>query len=405
MEGVEGRLRIQALHPTLFHASSDPQLPMKLFACQACGQPFYFENTRCESCGRTLGFQADEMEVIALEPAGGEAWRSFVSGPPVRFCANAAYDACNWLIPAAQASSYCTACRHNRTVPDLSVPENLRRWRKLEAAKRRLFYTLLRLRLPVSERPADPEGLSFDFLADPSEMTGEGPSILTGHDRGLITINIAEADDAARERMRHDMGEPYRTLLGHFRHEVGHYYWNVLIRDDPSLERFRAVFGDERENYGEALKRHYAAGPPHDWQDAFVSAYAAAHPWEDFAETWAHYLHIVDTLETAGAFGLRVQPVIPAAEDLSARIDFDPHDEPDLDRLIRAWLPLTFAVNSLNRSMGQPDLYPFVLSPVVVGKLGFIHGRIYEATRGKAPDGALAAVIGRLRSPIGSPGL
>jgi len=203
------------------------------------------------------------------------------------------------------------------------------------------------------------------------------------------------------------MGEPYRTLLGHFRHEVGHYYWNVLVRDDPSLEAFRHVFGDERLDYGEALRRHYAEGPRENWQDAFVSAYAASHPWEDFAETWAHYLHIVDTLETAGAFGLRVRPRVGPGSDMDARIDFDPHHEPDLDRLIQAWLPLTFAVNSLNRSMGQPDLYPFVLSPVVVAKLAFIHGRIHAAGGKAAPaDGAdptLKAVIGRLRSPVAAP--
>ena len=283
---------------------------MKLFECQACGQPLYFENSRCESCGRRLGCLPAIQEISALEPKEGQ-WKALAApGSRVRFCRNADHDACNWLIPMEDDHPYCTACRHNRTVPDLFVERNLRRWRSLETAKRRLFYTLLKLDLPLVTRAEDPQGLAFDFLADPAENSPDTPSILTGHDNGLITINIAEADDAERERRRHSMGEPYRTLLGHLRHEIGHYYWNVLVRNDPSLERFRQIFGDERQDYGEALKVHYAKGPKDDWQEEFVSAYAASHPWEDFAETWAHYLHIVDTLETAGAFGMKVRPRI-----------------------------------------------------------------------------------------------
>ncbi|HEU4518469.1 MAG TPA: putative zinc-binding metallopeptidase, partial [Microvirga sp.] len=209
---------------------------------------------------------------------------------------------------------------------------------------------------------------------------------------------------AERERRRHSMGEPYRTLLGHFRHEVGHYYWTVLVEEAGHLEAFRTVFGDEREDYGEALKRHYANGPRAGWQNEYVSAYAGSHPWEDWAETWAHYLHIVDTLETASAFSMRVRPRIGLGEELSAEIDFDPHHNVSLNRLVAAWLPLTFAVNSLNRSMGQPDLYPFVLSPAVIGKLAFIHERVHDgagdASRSSG-HGVLHAVIDRLRRPVG----
>jgi hypothetical protein len=377
---------------------------MKLFECQACGQPLYFENTLCESCGRRLGYLPEAFTVTALERADG-GWRTRAEPERlVRFCANAEHAACNWLIPAEDDTAFCRACRHNRMVPDLSQPRNLARWRQLEAAKRRLFYTLLKLGLPLTARPDDPQGLAFDFLADPSENAPSGPTILTGHDNGLITLNIAEADDAERERRRHDMSEPYRTLLGHFRHEIGHYYWNVLVRDDLSIERFRQIFGDERSDYGEAIKAYYANGPQADWQNAFVSAYASSHPWEDFAETWAHYLHIVDTLETANAFGMRVRPRIGTGQELAAEVDFDPHQTEDLDRLVAAWLPLTFAVNSLNRSMGQPDLYPFVLSPPVIGKLAFIHERIHAAQgRTIAGEGVLRAVIGGLRSRVAAP--
>ncbi len=200
------------------------------------------------------------------------------------------------------------------------------------------------------------------------------------------------------------MSEPYRTLLGHFRHEIGHYYWDVLVRDDDCLERVPAVFGDERRDYGEALQAITRTARRADWQNGFVSAYASSHPWEDFAETWAHYLHIVDTLETANAFGLRVRPRIGSGEELASEVDFDPHQTEDLGRLVAAWLPLTFAVNSLNRSMGQQDLYPFVLSPPVIGKLAFIHERIHAAQgRTIAGEGMLRAVIGGLRNPVAAP--
>jgi hypothetical protein len=379
---------------------------MKLFECPACGQPLYFENTTCESCGRRLGYDPTVQKLAALA-SQGDQWRAFgVSEQVFRFCTNAEYDACNWLIPLEDAARYCAACRHNRTVPDLTIERNRLRWRRLELAKHRLFYTLMKLKLPLADRSRDPQGLAFDFLADPGEVSSGGPAILTGHDNGLITINIAEAEDAERERRRDAMGEPYRTLLGHFRHEIGHYFWNVLVRDDPSIEQFRLVFGDERQDYADALRRHYTQGPPGDWQDRFVTAYASAHPWEDFAETWAHYLHIVDTLETANAFGLKVKPKIGRGPELSAEIDFDPHEASDLNRLVDAWLPLTFAVNSLNRSMGQPDLYPFVLSPAAISKIGFVHERIY-AWRGRPADGrgegVLRAVIGGLRARVAAP--
>ena len=355
---------------------------MRLFTCQACQQLLYFENSRCERCGRALGYLPGADALSALEPAGGDAWRALArpDGPTHRQCANATHGACNWMVAADEGTRFCRACRHNRTIPDLAVPENLAAWQKLEAAKHRLIYTLLKLRLPLASKWEDPEhGLAFDFKADAPEP--EGPKVMTGHDEGLITINVAEADDAERERRRAELGEPYRTLLGHMRHEVGHHYWNRLVRDVPGrLEPFRALFGDEREDYGEALRRHYAAGAPADWRDGYVSGYAAAHPWEDFAETWAHYLHIVDTLETAKAFRVRVEPEVPHGDRMAAEVDFDVYAVEGVDRLVRAWLPLSYAVNSLNRSMGQPDLYPFVLSPRVIEKLGYLH-RLVRASR------------------------
>ncbi|MCP1337783.1 zinc-binding metallopeptidase family protein [Futiania mangrovi] len=352
---------------------------MKLFECQHCGQLLYFENTRCERCGHVLGYLADRSALSALTPEGGGRWRALAfPGEEFRFCANAIHDVCNWLVLADGPDAFCRACRLNRTIPDLGVPAHLLLWQRLEAAKHRLVYGLLRLKLPVTSRFEDPgSGLVFDFLAGSSGAFQEGPQVMTGHREGVITIDIAEADDAERERHRQDMAEPFRTLLGHFRHEVGHHYWDRLVRDSVWHDAFREMFGDERANYAEALAAHYANGPRPDWQERFISGYAGSHPWEDFAETWAHYLHIVDTLETAAAFGMCVRPATGRHPVIVMEIDFDPCRQRDFDALISAWLPLTYAVNSLNHSMGQPDLYPFVLAPAVMGKLRFIHGLIH----------------------------
>jgi hypothetical protein len=351
---------------------------MKLFECQHCGQLLYFENTRCERCGHVLGYLPDRTMLSALQAEGGDRWRALAApGESFRLCANADHGACNWLVPADGWDAFCLACRLNRTIPNLDARANLLLWQRLEAAKHCIVYGLLRLGLPLVSKFEEPEkGLGFDFLAGSRTMFQDGPRVITGHRDGVITIDISEADDAERERHRRDMVEPYRTLLGHFRHETGHHYWERLIRDGVWHGAFREMFGDERQDYARALEMHYANGPRADWQERYVSSYASAHPWEDFAETWAHYLHIVDTLETAATFGMSVHPEAGRHPELAMQIDFDPYTQDDFDALIAAWLPLTYAVNSLNHSMGQPDLYPFVLAPTVIGKLRFVHGLI-----------------------------
>src|SRR5258705_3629587 len=376
---------------------------MKLFECQNCGQPLYFENTRCESCGLELGYLPAKETVTALKEASQNGLRAMADpgNGLYRYCANVRPGVCNWLIPVDSPEEFCAACRHNRTIPDLSQADNAVNWRKIEGAKHRLFYTLQKLRLPLSTKTEDPEGgLAFDFLVE-----ADATPVLTGHASGLITISLAEADDSKRERQRQQMEEPYRTLLGHFRHEVAHYYWDQLVRDQPLLGEFRDLFGDERQDYAAALQKHYAEGPPPNWSEHFVTAYASVHPWEDFAESWAHYFHMVDTLETANAFGLRLRPKLGKGADLATSVNFDPHVA-TMDRIIDSWLPLTFAVNSINRSMGIPDLYPFVLSPPAIVKLSFIHGRIHAAGNRRAEDserGALRAVIAGLKRAIGAP--
>lgn len=347
---------------------------MKTFYCDSCGNLVFFENTQCVKCKHVLGFLPDVLDLSAFDPTSDNQWRALAT--PVkdrlyRLCQNARdHQVCNWLVPAEDQNPFCTSCRMNQTIPDLGVAGNIERWHKMELAKRRLLYTLLHLGLPLEGNPQENRtALQFKFLAD---VPG-APSILTGHDKGLITLNIAEADDPEREKRRVNFHEPYRTLLGHFRHEAAHYYWDRLIANSPRLEPFRKLFGDETQDYAAALKKHYDQGAPADWQQYHVSAYASAHPWEDWAETCAHYFHIMDTIETAAGFGIKLQPKHPSARMMTAspKDISDTHDT--FDRILENWLPLTYALNSLNRGMGLPDLYPFVVPPAAIQKLRFIH--------------------------------
>jgi hypothetical protein len=373
---------------------------MKLFRCQHCSQLLHFENHTCEKCGHRLGYIPEAETLSALEPEG-DNWRALAFRNKVyKFCSNAQYNVCNWMVEADSPETLCMACRHNRTVPDPNVPEHLAAWQKIEIAKRRLFYTLAKLKLPLDCGFGDDkrEKLAFDFLAQP--LDAATPKVMTGHDHGLITVALEEADDAEREKRRTSMHEPYRTLLGHFRHEIGHYYWDILVQDGDQLEGYRRVFGDERQDYAEALKKHYSEGAPANWQDNFVSAYATTHPWEDFAETWAHYLHIVDTLEMARAFGIYVNPPLAPSGEAEAAVDFQPYRAPDVATLVDTWIPLGIALNSLSRTMGQPDIYPFILSPAIIKKLGAIHDLIrgdgipaIEADQGQPAPAASKAPV------------
>jgi hypothetical protein len=350
-----------------------------------CGRPVFFANTVCLGCQTPLGYEPQLAQVVPLEQGGQpDTWRLVAEfdaderRPRYARCGNFASAAgCNWLIRCGEGGKpdqpLCTSCRLNRTIPDLSVAENQLLWGRIEAAKRRLVSSLVALGLPVrSKVTEDPEhGLAFDFL----RALPEGPAVLTGHDNGVITLNLDEADDAKRESMRVSMHEPYRTLLGHFRHEVGHYYWDRLVDGTEWLTPFRELFGDEREDYGEALKRHYEQGAAPDWPLRHVSAYAASHPWEDWAETWAHYLHMVDTLDTALSFGLDSDNVEITYEPFTTDVLFRSDDPGAATFLsfVNAWMELTGLLNELSRSMGQPDFYPFVLSAPAVRKLHFAH--------------------------------
>ncbi len=349
---------------------------MKTFTC-TCGNTLYFENTHCVQCERKLGFLPDVLTVSALERVGEDEWLALApeaEGGHYRCCRHYTdQDACNWMVPVDDPEPYCTACRLNQVIPNLDKPGNRALWIRIEQRKRRLIYDLRRHRLPVFPKTTHPNtGLAFAFLESnpgPEDIQPEfsddhqGNQIMTGHADGLITINLAEADDVERERMRVQMNEQQRPLLGHFRHESGHYYWDRLVANGPLINRVRELFGDERMDYGSALDNYYNQGARPDWQDHYVSAYASVHPWEDWAECWAHLLQITDTLETAVAIGLAP----PRAMDS------------DMDVRIRYWIELAVKINLLNRSLDQPDPYPFLLSPPVVEKLKLVEQVIRDS--------------------------
>ena len=353
-------------------------LIVKLFSCDNCHQVLFFENNRCMNCGMSVGYCVELAKIVTLQhqtgSAQGAVYEVFFSNEGLRHyrqCKNARdHDACNWLVPAESAEPFCNSCRLTEIAPDLSVPDNRAAWLTIEAAKRRLLYTLYALKLPLSSRQEWPsEGVAFHFLRGTSDEP-----VMTGHDEGIITLNVAEADSAFRENMREKMGEAYRTVLGHLRHEIGHYYWDRLIRDGRSLQPFRQLFGDETLDYEQAVQRHYDQGAPANWAESYISSYATMHPWEDWAETWAHYLHMIDTLETAKSHGLTLR--VPAAERHGEQISTDALAFRDFESLASSWNAVTLAMNSLNRSMGMKDAYPFVLSPKVLEKLRFVHDLI-----------------------------
>ena len=325
---------------------------MRAFSCPRCAQLVFFENSTCLRCGAALAFDPIAREIVLAK-----------SGRP---CAGALSIGCTWIVH--DDGPWCRSCRLTRTVPNPDDAEAVAELAAVEAAKRRLVFQLDELHLPIGP------DLGFDLLS-----SRFGP-VTTGHVDGLITIDLAESDDAHRETLRHQLGEPYRTVLGHLRHEIGHYYWPLLVDrtvegEAQRLERFRELFGDERADYAQALERHYEAGPPADWATSYVSAYATMHPWEDWAETFAHHLHILDTLQTATEFGL---------------LSTDGLEADGFEAIVAEWLPLSSALNEVNRSMGRDDLYPFVLPPAVVQKLTFVHDLMSQLDHGKPPDRAMA---------------
>lgn len=331
---------------------------MRDFACANCGQQLAFENSLCLKCGSPLAYSSSEGDLLVVGSTDG-----VVDADRYSMCANLHIARCNWLAP--EPGALCRSCSLTRTRPGPGDDEALTAFADAEAAKRRLIAELLSLSLPITDRVADPDfGLAFDLLSSRDE------SVITGHANGVITLDLAEGDDVHREQLRVSMDEPYRTLLGHFRHETGHYYYPVLVNTDALREQATELFGDANADYQEALDRHYSQGAPAGWESDYVSSYATMHPAEDWAETFAHYLHIRDTVDTAAAFGFA-----PAG----ATLDHLATGPAGFDRLIELWLPLVWSLNMINRSMGHPDLYPFVLPQPVLDKLAFVHAVVGSA--------------------------
>ena len=372
---------------------------MKTFHCTCSGNPsLFFESTSCTACGRTTGItnDFDQVQAFDLDEKSGFYYLSGQANVQYKQCQNfAQYHACNGMIELndnKEASDLCFACLFNDTIPNLEIEEHLPLWRKMETAKRRTLFSINALPIPLNNLQQAPDtGLSFDFTVDrdvKDHFSSELPNhsaVMTGHDCGHITINLAEADEVARSKAKMDMGERYRTLLGHFRHEIGHYYFDQLISKNPKQHALcKEVFGDDELDYQEALDRHYSQGAPSDWPQRYISEYATMHPWEDWAETWAHYLHIIDTLQTAQENGLalilkksKLTETSVADLELPQSNDYFTFQTPFAD-ILSLWMRFSVIFNSLNRSMGLQDAYPFVLSPEVRKKLTFIHYAVHN---------------------------
>lgn len=336
---------------------------MKSFQC-TCGNALFFESSRCLACGLDVGY----------EPMLGLIRRIDKN---YRLCGNGQrYAACNWLVPASTGEAFCVSCRLNRTIPDLSNALNRQHWSLMEAAKRRLLHTLIGFHLSLPTLAEDPlNGLAFDIVS-----TRLDPAATMGHLSGVITVSLEEADDTWRQINRQQLGEASRTLLGHFRHESGHYLWyrclSRLDWDHPSRTAFRELFGNDSFDYSSALARYYQQGPPANWQQNYISAYAASHPWEDWAETWAHYLQMVDGIETCEALGIQAEPAATPPAHMPLPAGIEPRtDEEDtgFHALLQRWISLATMLNAISRSFGAPFLYPYVISPAVARKLRLVH--------------------------------
>jgi hypothetical protein len=349
---------------------------MRVFTCDSCGQLVFFDNSQCLRCHSPLGYVHQRRDVVALTEVAPDHLVDLST--PVRAwqrCATHAVTGCNWLVPAG-SNSLCESCALTRTRPADGDAEGVAELMHGEMAKRRLIFQLAELGLPIVRRDEQArKGLAFDLLSSAETK------VITGHDNGVITLDLAEADAEHREHLRQQLSEPYRTLLGHFRHEIGHYYWPILVNEPDVLEACRVLFGDDREDYAQAVKRHYDAPPDLDssWSGTHISRYATMHPFEDWAETFAHYLHILDTLQTADSFGLGT--TVTAGQRRAHRTGAHP-TRPDsttsFGDVVDNWLELSYALNQINRSMGHDDLYPFVLAPKVIRKLAFVDHMVHR---------------------------
>ena len=369
---------------SLFAPKNATAAPAPPPAC-TCGAPLFRDNTSCIRCGALVGYLPDRGWLLAFAKAPSRnnntqnAPQTYINPHPAlakrsfKTCTGrTAVHQCNWMIDATDAATQCLSCSLTRTIPDLSQPGAPERWAEAERAKRQTIGQLLRLRLPVRSRHTHRDGMWFDFL---EPLPGTIP-VLTGHADGLITLNLAEADPARRALIQEQMGESFRTLAGHIRHELAHYYWQLFSQNAEWLQQFRKVFGDERADYAQALDKHHKQGAPATWSSQFISPYASSHPWEDWAETFAHYLHMEEALHTADRLGLDLQRLhlrTDSFDRASLQVAGSPALTPAFLHSIDRWVLLSLAANELNAALGHPHAYPFIFNPVSVSKLHAVH--------------------------------
>lgn len=365
---------------------------MHALTCPTCNGLSGFVNQQCPFCGTHVGIHLPSRSLVVADRDGididGRHW--------VR-CSNWDDTGCNWMAPAevemesAGMRGRCFAESLLRAIPDPTDTIAMDKLRPATLDLRLLIYQLADLGLPVEPFWRSEGGLAFDLR---SSLT-TGKPVMIGHANGVITIDLAETQDAYRERLRVNLGEAYRTMLGHYRHEVGHYYEHVLVETGDGANRYldecRQLFGDERASYSDALDRHYKFGAPENWRDSYISEYATMHPWEDFAECFAHYLHITGTIDTARESGLMLDK-----EQVRFSMDRDivplqSYAHQPIERLLYDWKWLATMFNRVNAAMGRRPLYPFEIPKPVVDKLGFVHRVIREsARRNTSPDPMLA---------------
>ncbi|MCA8997461.1 MAG: putative zinc-binding metallopeptidase [Planctomycetaceae bacterium] len=352
---------------------------MKTFEC-LCGNALFWDNYSCLGCHKDVGFCPNCEEIRSIDFVEEETWQCRHCQAILSKCRNGlAHGVCNWFLSdqeVAAGESLCWSCRLTKVVPDVSKPHYVELWRKLEAAKRRVLYSLKTIQLPICCDDCTVLPLEFHFKASTPEHL-----VTTGHSAGVITIQLEEADDVQRETVRVQFAEPHRTLVGHFRHELGHYFWDLLIRGTKEVDHFRSVFGDERSpTYEDAQRAYYANGPQSNWPQNFISAYASMHPWEDFAETFNAYLDIVAVLDTAGA----LRWIVP---------DFS-----NCKTMLTHYQKIGLSINEFNREMGLKDLVPEIYHADVRRKIEYLHGVVRTAA--KRVDLATQGLMGEHPDPV-----
>ena len=319
---------------------------MRAFGCEVCGAELFFENSVCVRCGSAVGYSREHGTLVAV-----------TADRPI--CANLNRCGCNWIADPASVLGLCFSCRLTRTRPADADAVGLAQYWVAEAAKRRLIFGLDELELPIMISDGF-AGLAFDLL---SSTQGK---IITGHLNGIITLDLAESNDSHREALRQSMDEPYRTVLGHFRHEIGHYYCQLLALTPDRRDEFRTLFGDETLSYEEALQRHYASRELASSGRASSSARTRPCIRSRISRRCSATSCTSPTRcrrrGSSGCCRNRISATTSSRHAGTARkLRKSLLERPMAEVVGETWLPVSKGLNQINRSMGKPDLYPFVL--------------------------------------------